>query len=352
MAKVTVLPVPPLDSDLTTFLTPYVARWQAAALDVAGASSPAGGWSARSTEHAVVARTYLRLPAARRAVAARRAAQVRASSRAMNRIDRLAPAVPAGSPRRRSALGDRSPEQFARLLEQFVVDNDLRTHSGEQITFDSLELNLLKVRCVDETNGFGGSEWGSDEIELGGFAVGPAVQSHVAAIPVLNLGSYDDGTVRSYSPARRLATLPLGTDPEYPKRYFVTILLVESDGGDFRDFMQDVIAEVRKFVDSIWVEIAAFLVAGLAGLVTALVYTWIAVRILDAISWLWADDHFPAQQFEIAVQSPAGATGNGEQVISFRGPGEYLVRIGWRLVDAPPARPHREPPTPPGGQPP
>jgi hypothetical protein len=242
-----------------------------------------------------------------------------------------------------------SPERAAKLVHQLVLDNDLHPHTGEPMNFDSLEVLVMRVRCVDETNGFGGSELGSDEIELGGFGIGPAVAPRVAHIPRTVLGDYDDGTVRTYSPPVGLALLPLGNDTEYPKRFFVTLLLVESDGGDFTAFLTDVIDEVQKFLDSNWVEIAAFLAAGVAGAVYAYLYTWIASKILSIISWLWTDDHFPEQAFEIAVQSPDGPSNGGEYTVRFTGPGEYLVRIGCALTNAP-RHPHHDPKTPPGGQ--
>jgi hypothetical protein len=360
VARVLIRGIPPLDTELADYFRPYVARWKSAALDVAAAHArPAQDWASRSREHAVLAKAFATLPAARRVRAAQRAVNLLGRKSVAARLDRLqrgpaaagGPTIAAAGPTATAGPGHGlSDQRAAELARQFVLDNNVHAGSGEPIPFTSVELSLIRVGCVDETDGLGGLEWGSDEIELGGFGIGPAEQTVPTRIPSMALGDYDDGTVRTYSPPSRLARLSLGTGTDYPKRFFVTFYLVESDGGDFAGFLSDVMDEVRKHLDSIWVNIAAFIEAGLGGLVL----TWVVSKILGLISGLWADDHFPGQSFEIDVQSPDGPSNAGETVVRFTGPGEYLLRVQWRLTEdvAEPWRPHphHDPRVPPGGQ--
>jgi hypothetical protein len=358
VAQVLIRGIPPLDTELTGYFRPYVARWQSAALDVAAAHArPAQDWASRSREHAVIAKAFATLPEARRVRAAQRAVNLLGRKSVAARLDRLqqgpaaagGPTIAAAGPTATAGPGPGlSDQRAAELARQFILDNDLHAGTGKPIPFTSLELSLVRVRCVDETNGLGGSEWGSDEIELGGFGIGTASQNQATLIPSMKLGDYDDGTVRTYSPPTWLARLPLGTGTDYPKRFFVTFLLVESDGGDFAGFLSDVFHEVQKFLDSNWVNILAFIEAGLTGLI----FTWVASKILGLISGLWDDDHFPEQSFEIDVQSPDGPSNAGETVVRFTGPGDYLLRVQWRLTEdvAEPRRPHHDPRVPPGGQ--
>jgi hypothetical protein len=60
---------------------------------------------------------------------------------------------------------------------------------------------LVRVHCVDETNGIGGTEWGSDEMELGGFGIGAG--SNGQATP-LGVQSHDCGTSLYLEPVQSL----------------------------------------------------------------------------------------------------------------------------------------------------
>src|SRR6218665_3919593 len=68
----------------------------------------------------------------------------------------------------------------------------------------ALRLNLRKVKCLDETN----PEWpGSDSIAVGGVAVDDKQVRSV--ITEFSAGSFNDGTVKNYSPIKVFKSFPL-----------------------------------------------------------------------------------------------------------------------------------------------
>jgi hypothetical protein len=75
--------------------------------------------------------------------------------------------------------------------------------SALQTTTDKLEFRVHKVICVDETNGFLGSEAGNDEIALGCTTIDET--GGVAKTSPFTVGNnFDDGEQRVFSPPRRL----------------------------------------------------------------------------------------------------------------------------------------------------
>ncbi|MEO8451787.1 MAG: hypothetical protein ABI647_18495 [Gemmatimonadota bacterium] len=365
MPQVLIRSMHPLDTELTDYFRPYLAHWQSAALDIAAAQS-APDLSDRSPEHGVLATAFATLPKARRIRAGQKAVDLVAKARVTTRLEDqmlerktnpemanvMHPAPAAnGSAARPSEAAGLSRERAAVLVKQLLLEYDLEESTGVPVPFASLDVSLVRVRCVDETDGWFGTESGSDEIAVGGFGIGGS-QAQATLIAERSLGDYDDGTVRTYSPPERLALLPIDSGTDYPKRYFVTLLLVESDGGDFGGFLSDVIIEVRKYLESNWVWIIAGLASGIQAAVLALVLSWAVSKILALIAGLWDDDHFPEQQLEIDVQSNDGPTSSGETVVRFTGPGEYLLRVEWKLTNERPPHqdPHHEPRIPTHGQ--
>jgi hypothetical protein len=93
-----------------------------------------------------------------------------------------------------------------------------------QQTTDKLELRVLEVKCIDETNSFFAPESiGNDEIKLGGVAIdaGGATQT----IPPFTVSNnFDDGETKKFSPPRRFAQFDLRKGTEFPKSFFVTFV--------------------------------------------------------------------------------------------------------------------------------
>lgn len=88
-----------------------------------------------------------------------------------------------------------------------------------QQTVSKLELRIHKVKCLDETDGFWGSEAGDDEIWLGGTTVDESGDAEkVEPFPVRD--DFDDGEEHIYSPPIQFASFDLTEGTEFPKVVF------------------------------------------------------------------------------------------------------------------------------------
>ena len=124
-----------------------------------------------------------------------------------------------------------------------------------------LELRIHKVRCDDETNGFLGSEAGSDEIDLGGTTVDESGDTHkVSPFRVASFGS--DGDQKVFSPPRRFTFFNLTEGTDFPKGYVATLVLAEIDSGGFNDFLKKLMEKVRE-------RVIAYLTAAIGGAIGA-----------------------------------------------------------------------------------
>ncbi len=114
---------------------------------------------------------------------------------------------------------------------------------------DELELRILSIRCVDETNDLLGYESGTDRIALAGIGVNPAT-NQVIRIGEYDMGShYEDGVVRNYNPPLQFLRTPFnlrdGVD-RWPKSYVMTLILAEKDlGGGFAQFISELWQKTR-----------------------------------------------------------------------------------------------------------
>jgi len=87
-----------------------------------------------------------------------------------------------------------------------------------------LEFRLLRVKCQDET---GGTNFGSDDIAVGGVAVNP--DGSTAKIGEFKIGEFDKGESKPVD--RRLALFDLRNGGGFPKAFAVTLVLAEKDHG-------------------------------------------------------------------------------------------------------------------------
>ncbi|MGP6173235.1 hypothetical protein [Corynebacterium sp. A21] len=94
------------------------------------------------------------------------------------------------------------------------------------------KLRLREVYAVDETNTMG-TEWGSDEIYVGGagLELRGNVDPWVHKIKPFKVASFEDRGRKTYSPPRELADFGLGSSV-FPKGIVIVLFLAEHDGGD------------------------------------------------------------------------------------------------------------------------
>jgi hypothetical protein len=213
---------------------------------------------------------------------------------------------------------------------------------GSETTYDFVRLNLRSLRCVDETNGFLGSEAGSDEISIGGTLVDS--DGNTGKVGPIDLGgNWDDGTVRRFNPGKQLLRYSLKGGRGFPQAVFVTLVLAERDGaGDFQRFVDaatDKIAEQAKASLAAALGAAAGSAGGPLGTLIGLAVGYAVGKIVDKIKAAWADDLFTAVTIELQIPSRqttfGGSTPTKSRVVNmvFSGPGEYRAHYQWDLID-------------------
>jgi hypothetical protein len=206
-----------------------------------------------------------------------------------------------------------------------------------QPTTNKLELRIHKVKCVDETNGFLGSEAGDDEIDLAGSTVDET--GDVKKVAAFRVGSnFDDGEQKSYSPPKRFTTFSLTEGNAFPKSYFVTLVLSEADMGGLPAFMDKLVGLVKEKVK------ASLIAAGVAigssgGPVGALIGAavgFIVDRIFALLAQIWNDDIFTPRTLRVNIPSLSarwgGKTDSPEGTLTYSGHGgTYQLTYDWRL---------------------
>lgn len=209
-----------------------------------------------------------------------------------------------------------------------------------QQTTNKLELRIHRVVCVDETGrDFNplGDEPGSDEISLGGSEVDET--GEVRKISSFKVKDFDDGDVKVYSPPKQFTFFNLSEGKNFPKSYFVTLVLAESDpGGGLTDFIHklfDLVKErVTKLLLALGVKIGAS--GGLIGAAIGAAVGWAVGKVIEFLKGVWADDIFSPKTATIEVPSLshrfAGRTDSPESSIRFTGHnGTYDLFYDWRL---------------------
>jgi hypothetical protein len=152
--------------------------------------------------------------------------------------------------------------------------------------------------------------------------------------------AFDDGDRVDYIPPKRLVTFDVGGGTSYPKHYFATLILIETDQGDVDETIE---AIFRKVAEEAKTKVAAWLVGAAVGtafgplgtLIGALVgylVGWLINRLIDRLIAVWEDDIFDARTLEFIIPSATAILTEPSKVFHFTGPGEYAVRYRWSVA--------------------
>lgn len=212
-----------------------------------------------------------------------------------------------------------------------------------QRTSSQLELRIHRVKCLDETDGFVGSEAGDDEIYLGGATVDESGDAEkVDAFLVRD--DFDDGEEHTYSPPRQFASFDLTEGTEFPKSYFVTLVLFEKDNGGIPELLDKLLMWVKDKVTAYVGSALGGLIGSSGGPVGAAIGAAVGAAVgllVDFIRDIWEDDQFEPGTLRIDVPSYAHRFANDamdspEGRLVFQGHGgEYEVVFDWRLFGQP-----------------
>ncbi|GAD85269.1 hypothetical protein FEK33_12530 [Nocardia asteroides NBRC 15531] len=232
-------------------------------------------------------------------------------------------------------------------LERLALGDLISGLTPQQPT-NTLELRVHRVICVDETDGFLGTEAGEDEIYLGGTSVDGAGAS--LRIDPFKVGDFDDGDIKRYSPPRLFAAFPV-IEGGFPKSFFATLVLSEADNGGLSKFIDDLLDKIRSKIAT---EIAKATggaiggavggalggaIGGIAGAIIGAAVGYALGKAVDALRDAWEDDFFAPVTVSVALNShddrwPGGQTDSPQGRITWRGHGgKYELVYDWRLHD-------------------
>jgi len=207
--------------------------------------------------------------------------------------------------------------------------------------FRQVEFRIHRVRAIDETNGFLGSEAGADEIHLGGTEVDESGDTRkISAFKVRSFG--DDGDVKTYSPPKRFTFFNLSEGTKFPKSYFVTLVLAEKDMGGLPDFIDKLYTWVKdKVITALTAAIGGLIGAsgGPIGVIIGVAVGWAVGKVYEIFKSVWEDDVFTPVTARIDVPSmthrfTGGRVDSPEGVAVFSGHGgKYDLTYDWRLFN-------------------
>lgn len=204
------------------------------------------------------------------------------------------------------------------------------------------KLRLRELYAKDETN-TAGTEWGSDDMYVGGAGIelrGPSLKPTVHKINPFKVGSFDDGDRKKYQPARELADFGLGSGV-FPKHITFTLFIAERDrGADLNKFYEDLCKEMDNKAASIKADIASGAMP--AGEQDKKNYWIEAAKVIVDFSiqvyktWK-GDEMFVPQVVNIIIPNESfrwnGSDTSREEVLDFKGHGgHYILKYDWSLM--------------------
>lgn len=198
---------------------------------------------------------------------------------------------------------------------------------------DKLEFLLSHVRCIGETgNALVEFLGGADEIDLGGTTVDETGDTH--RIAAFHVGDFEEGQFVRYNPLRRFTDFNLreGGD-NWPKHYYVTLVLAEIDFGGVGDYIADLYDRIKDKVTEALAKLGSSLL-GAIGEVIGNVLGKIIGWLIDA----FRDDIFPPRTLRVVVPSLAAHFRGGQDMspqreVHFIGhEGEYSLAYRWHKL--------------------
>lgn len=195
-----------------------------------------------------------------------------------------------------------------------------------------LSLRLHKVKCNDDT-----SEIGKDEISLGGTLIDAT--GNTTRLSAFKIGEFKDGTVKEYSSPRSLATFDLDKGTSWPKTYYATLVLAETDMGGLSDFLNELLDAVDDEVKTALAAAIGAAIGASGGPVTALIGAAVGVVVSEVFSLLksvWGDDIFEpvtlASEIDSKTDRWSGQTDSPNATVKFSDHGgTYSLTYDWKL---------------------
>lgn len=204
---------------------------------------------------------------------------------------------------------------------------------------NKLELRIHKVKCLDETDP---EFFNDDEISMGGTTIDQSgVTREVSAFLVRD--DFDSGESKTYTPPKRFASFDLtagGT--KFPKGYFATVVLAETDMGGFGAFLDMLWAKTKGQVlalvtSAVGAAIGTAIPVPLLGTIVGAVAGYVVGVVIGYLISLFGDDVFKPVTLSLSIPSlshrfAGGLTDSPNSIIMFEGyGGKYQVTVDWRM---------------------
>lgn len=189
---------------------------------------------------------------------------------------------------------------------------------------ERLVFHLVSVKCIDETDGFLGSESGTDEIALSGAMIDAA--GNTLAIPKIVVGEFGkDKVTRNYDPPLLLGSVDF-TKGSFPRSFNLLLTLIEVDNGDLPELVRTIFDEVSKRVREAANKVAQGLLGSLADAITGAIMQALD-KVFQFFKDVWEDDVFPGAvttfTFADAGASFGGSAASGPRSVDFKGHGGH-----------------------------
>lgn len=204
-----------LEPDLVALATPILRKWEAAALRVAANRSDPNGVQLPTdadTPESILAQRFERIAqvcpdiADRAGTSAVERLNVAKTQRRLGEVLALDFRQPTSVDGLVQVRDHRRPPQSVdkeavlRLIDRHYSALQLqRTTSGAPSPFREVRLDLVRVVCVDETNGLFGLERGEDEISMSGLTIDESANAD-KIVPFEVSSAFDDGDRKDYIP--------------------------------------------------------------------------------------------------------------------------------------------------------
>lgn len=237
-------------------------------------------------------------------------------------------------PERLKLAADHPVAVFVRRHGQPAIRMVLRQHSSGR-----LEFRIHRVKCLDETDGFAGTELGEDEIYLGGSTVDATGNARLVEAFLVR-DDFEDGGEQIYTPPRQSATFDLSAGTEFPKSYFVTLMLAEVDNGGLPELLENLLSWTKEKVTAALGAAIGAQVGASGGPVGAAIGAAVGAAVglvFDFVREIWGDDAFRPATLRLDIPSHAARwdgdrSHSPEGSVRFRGHGgEYQVVFDWHI---------------------
>lgn len=197
-----------------------------------------------------------------------------------------------------------------------------------------LALQLVRVKCGDETGGQFVERAGKDEFYLSAVGVDAANKVHIQN-PIEIDSNFADGKIKEFSPPRTLLTLDVPEAGPFPKS--CVVYLIGAERYDGKGHLEATLAAQTKATEQ---ALKAKSDGGVSSIIAAAAISTVADYVKGKLAEHFKDKVFPVQSATLEVSSGDFRWGDGtklspETTVEFVGfEGKYYLVYYWEIRSA------------------